>query len=294
MTGDVLLAHRADVFSQNGEDGVIDRLFQILGISCGICCEFGAWDGVHFSNTRRLILSGWTGIMIEPDEDKYQRLRETYRGVARVHCLNECVEPEGNTLAAIFARHRLGGLAAQMDLLSIDIDGLDYEIFRGLDLRPSVICVEVNAGHSPFDERMITREIAARNVGQPLAVFSRTAEEMGYGLICYTGNAFYVRRDVLRAGGLFSLTDGEAYIDFLHGLSIRQREWLWLVNRGVAPPYYAFGNPLLARAPLGITRTRAAMLVLEGGVRFSPVTRIVTSLPQLAKRFAETVRRETG
>ena len=42
----------------------------------------------------------------------------------------------------------------EFDFVSIDVDGLDYQILKAFKKHlPKVICIEVNAGHSPlFDE----------------------------------------------------------------------------------------------------------------------------------------------
>jgi hypothetical protein len=48
-----LLDFNRNLFSQNGEDGVIERILNIVGQGGRTCCEFGASDGVHLSNTRR-------------------------------------------------------------------------------------------------------------------------------------------------------------------------------------------------------------------------------------------------
>jgi hypothetical protein len=37
-----------NVYSQNGEDGIIEQLFKELKINNPICCEFGASDGIFF------------------------------------------------------------------------------------------------------------------------------------------------------------------------------------------------------------------------------------------------------
>jgi hypothetical protein len=51
----MILDHRNNIFSQNGEDGVIEYILDKLNITSGTCCEFGAWDGKHLSNTFNLI-----------------------------------------------------------------------------------------------------------------------------------------------------------------------------------------------------------------------------------------------
>ena len=49
--------YKKNFFSQNGEDGVILELLKRLKLKKKIlwCCEFGAWDGIHGSNTFNLV-----------------------------------------------------------------------------------------------------------------------------------------------------------------------------------------------------------------------------------------------
>ena len=53
-------------FSQGGEDGVLLRLFEHIGVAHRYFVEFGAWDGRHLSNTANLRLNhGWSGLLME-------------------------------------------------------------------------------------------------------------------------------------------------------------------------------------------------------------------------------------
>ena len=56
-----------NVYSQNGEDGVINALLAIFRIRHGWVCEFGAWDGRYLSNTFNLVENGFSGVFIEGD-----------------------------------------------------------------------------------------------------------------------------------------------------------------------------------------------------------------------------------
>ena len=44
-----------NITSQNGEDGVIGKIFEIMPPLNKFCVEFGAWNGFHLSNTCSLI-----------------------------------------------------------------------------------------------------------------------------------------------------------------------------------------------------------------------------------------------
>ncbi|MCH8063598.1 MAG: hypothetical protein IH861_13975 [Chloroflexi bacterium] len=45
-----LADHKRTVTSQDGEDGIVEFIFDRLGVEKGLCVEFGAWDGKHLSN----------------------------------------------------------------------------------------------------------------------------------------------------------------------------------------------------------------------------------------------------
>ena len=61
----------ADITSQWGENGVIEKIFDLISVQNQFCVEFGAWDGVHLSNTRPLLVGGdWKGLLIEGDADR--------------------------------------------------------------------------------------------------------------------------------------------------------------------------------------------------------------------------------
>jgi hypothetical protein len=257
-----VLRFKKNVFSQNGEDGIVEALFQAITPRNRVCCEFGASDGVRFSNSRRLILDGWKGIMIEADLRSFQELTRTYASSPNVSCVNASVDGGANRLERILERSGLSASGPTIDFLSIDIDGLDYEILESLEVRPAVICIEVNGAQRPDTVERTPRDIAARNVGQSLTVMAQIAETKGYDLVCYTSNAFLVRRDLLPSSGLSVRTPAEAYTEYLCSLNQKNRDWLYLENRASVPPFHMFGNPNLTRRALRIGAARAFLLVL--------------------------------
>jgi hypothetical protein len=249
-----LLGHVRNKHSQFGEDGVIARIFDVVGTTTRVCCEFGAWDGYHLSNTRALIDEGWRAVLIEADPERCAAIEA--RREAGVVAIQAIVDDDRSSLDRLLAE---AGVTEELDFLSIDIDGADYYIFRSLRVRPRVICVEVPGGQPPVGPE-VPREIAMRDVGQPMSLFVEAARKLGYRLIGYTSNAFFLRNDV---SGFPEITPTEAYEQRLAILDRASRDWLWLTNQALVHPHYRFNNPYLERTRLGISRTDAVWLALR-------------------------------
>jgi len=91
-----LLQFRKNVTSQCGEDGIIAHIANTLQVANKFCVEFGAWDGVHYSNCFNLLTNNaWRGIMIEANAEKYGELVKTYRDRMNVTTVNRFVDFEG-------------------------------------------------------------------------------------------------------------------------------------------------------------------------------------------------------
>lgn len=137
-----LLHFGANVYSQRGDDGIVREVFRRLGVGRGFFVEFGAWDGVYLSNTRLLFENGWSGMFIEGDAKKSKQLKARYAGFQDVTCVHGFVYPSasGNskTLDDFCDHYDI----KQIDFLSIDIDGLDLNIFEGLRRRPTLVAIE--------------------------------------------------------------------------------------------------------------------------------------------------------
>ena len=121
-----LLDYARDQYSQNGGDGIIEHIFSVVGDGPGLCSEFGAWDGIHFSNSRALVERGWRVVMIEADESKFSELERNHAGEERVVCICSEVDYEENRLETLISEN---GSGDRLDFPSIDIDGLDTTSF---------------------------------------------------------------------------------------------------------------------------------------------------------------------
>jgi nitrogen regulatory protein PII-like uncharacterized protein len=255
-----LLDYARDEYSQSGDDGIIDRIFSVISDRPGLCCEFGAWDGIHLSNTRALVLRGWRGVMIEADPEKFAELQRNYAEDPKVICLRSMIDDGPNQLDDVLDG---AGVTDRLDFLSIDIDGLDYYVLGSLTSRPLCISVEVNGGHRPDTTELVPREVAAKNVGQPLGAFVRLAGERGYRLIGYSGNAFLLHEDAGAEEDLPTVDPVEAYVDCIGRLSQGEREWLHRANLGLEQSPHRFRNPYLSRRSLGIPAARAGRQLIS-------------------------------
>ena len=187
-----LLNFFGNIYSQRGQDGILQEIFRRLEISQGTFVEFGAWDGVYLSNSRLLFEKGWAGVFIEGDEHKFSTLKNNYQNYNDVILINRMVEIEGtNSLQSLLSQYS----NKNIDLLSIDIDGYDLEILASLEksnLRPTVIVIEGGSNFSPYLENKIPINIANNNIQQPLSVIISVAKNLGYIPVCFHQDLYLV------------------------------------------------------------------------------------------------------
>ena len=143
------------VYSHSGEDVIMEKMLDILGIKKGWVCEFGAWDGKYLSNTFRFVKNGWDAIMIEAEPQKYKDLLKTAAAHPNITPLNKMVD-YNNTENSLDNILKQTNIPIDFDILSIDIDSYDYHVWKSLELyRPKIVCIEINACVDPYNETHI-------------------------------------------------------------------------------------------------------------------------------------------
>src|ERR1700675_5033925 len=103
-----LIDYRSNIHSQFGEDGVIERVFAVVGETTRTCCEFGAWDGIHFSNTRALVERGWRGVFVEADPERFEELRDLYPTGCGHVTIQAAVDDQDATIGRLLADAAFG------------------------------------------------------------------------------------------------------------------------------------------------------------------------------------------
>lgn len=207
MTSNKINDYEFKIFSQFGDDGIIQYLIKNIAIENEIFIEFGVEDYLE-SNTRFLMMNNnWTGFVMDGSREAMSSLRK--QGWFWRYTL---------TNKAVFIdRENINGLLAEtgfsnIGLLHIDLDGNDYHILKELDLsklNPSFLIVEYNAVFGtkraitiPYDKTFVRNKAHYSNLyfGASLAALTHAASEKGYALVgCNLAgnNAYFVRKDLL-------------------------------------------------------------------------------------------------
>jgi hypothetical protein len=214
-----LADHEYRVFSQWGEDGIIQFLLRHIPVEQRTFVEFGVGDYTE-ANTRFLLVNNnWTGLVIDSGAENIERIRRSSSswgyGLRAVHSfitrdnINRLLEENG--------------MAGEIGLLSIDIDGNDYWVWRAIEVvRPVIVICEYN--HRFGSDAAVTipyNEKFERAQSYPLIYFGASlkalcilANRKGYAFVgCNSNgvNAFFVRRDRLPAS-IRELSPEEGYV----------------------------------------------------------------------------------
>ena len=217
-----LVDFKSDKHSQNGEDGIIAEIINRIGLVVNkdfYCVEFGAWDGIHLSNTFALVEShGASAVYIEGDSEKFRLLLETAIRHPSITPVESIVtgmptKPEKDELVTelftgVFDPSKLATLdqilektscPKDYDLLSIDIDSFDLEVWQAhIKFRPKIVVIEINSSITPGILQWHGGNYQGNSFSSTLSV----AKVKGYTLALHTGNMIFVRDDLASLLGI--------------------------------------------------------------------------------------------
>jgi len=202
------------VYSQNGEDGILLYLISQLGIPNGKFVEIGIGNGRQ-CNTANLSLNfGWTGLLIDGNKDQVISAREYYNNhdaissASSVKVVHSFVDIDN-----IMPLLKENMEDEDVDLLSIDIDGNDLWIWKAINtIRPKIVVMEYNASLGkeksisvPYDPTFyrFDKHKSGWYHGASLRALVKLGKEKSYSLIgCDSegANAFFVRDDLELSG----------------------------------------------------------------------------------------------
>ena len=194
---EILGKFKEDSFSQSGEDGIIREILKRISSQSHLnswCCEFGAWDGLHFSNTARLIKEdSYRAVLIEGDPARIKDLEFNFPQTEVIKVSSFVTTTGKTSLTNILEQSEI---PLDFDFLSIDIDGMDYWILKSLvNFRPKLICIEFNPS-IPNVVSFIQADDQNIKHGSSAKAIESLGRDMGYSVVAATErNLFLVRND---------------------------------------------------------------------------------------------------
>jgi len=208
------------IFSQWGEDGIIQYLVHNIEIKNKVFIEFGV-ENYEEANTKFLLMrDNWSGLVIDSSQKNIDSIKESElcwrydlkvkTGFITAENIDELIKEEN--------------IRGEVGLLSIDIDGNDYWVWEKIEVvQPIIVIVEYNsvfgknsAVSVPYDKSFERHKQHHSGLywGASLGAFVHLGEKKGYTFIGSNSagnNAFFVRKDLL--GNIKSMTLEEGYVE---------------------------------------------------------------------------------
>ena len=221
VDSDNLNDYELRVFSQSGEDGIIQYLIRNLDLPRKIFVEFGVQD-YRESNTRFLLVNNsWSGLVLDASAENVAEIKKD-----PIYWMYDIRAVEAFiTRDNINELLRENGVTGEIGLLSIDIDGNDFWVWQAIDvINPVIVVVEYNhrfgnqaAVTVPYraDFERTKAPASPLYFGASLPALCWLAERKGYAFVgCGSNavNAFFVRRDK-RPAHIRELAASEGYFE---------------------------------------------------------------------------------
>lgn len=187
--------HEKKIYSQNGEDGVLEYLCQQAGCSRKFYVEFGAHD-CRECNSRYLRSKGSTGLVMDGSHEN-----------SSINLHKEYI-----TLHNIIDLFKKYNVPREFDILSVDVDGIDFyllrKIFCSRQYDPLIVVVEYNRNIPASEgEKVVPLNdppigLKKHPNGMSIGAVQALGAKFGYSVV-YTNsngvNAYLVKKSVIPA-----------------------------------------------------------------------------------------------
>jgi hypothetical protein len=186
--------YRKKIFSEYSQDGVIEKIFEIIGTTNKFFVEFGS-NGTDngMGNTPYLRKKGFDGLLMDGSETPYDiKTDKTYE-----------VKIEMVTASNINNLFNKYNVPSDFDFLSIDIDGQDFHVWNKLEnYNPRVVSIEMNIHMIPGIDLVLKRNDnyiwdASHLTGASITSLKKLGIKKGYSMVCICcSDAIFVRNDL--------------------------------------------------------------------------------------------------
>lgn len=232
-------------FSQNGEDGLLLYLFSLVGTTNKRAVEICAGDGVECNIANLVVNHGWEGLMFDGDKESILRGKEFFAGCQDTFSKIPTMVSAWITIDNVNSLVADQGFTGEIDLLSLDMDGVEYWIWKALTaVAPRVVILEFNPAWGPDlsvsipykSDFQIDYSKQPYYCGASLAAWVKLSRQKGYRLIGTQRlgfNAIFLRSDVGT-----ELFPEVSTIECFHG-NQQLRKWHpgWVPSAGERPEW---------------------------------------------------------
>jgi len=205
------------IFSQFGDDGIIQFIVNKLKISNKFFVEFGV-ENFREANTRFLLQNdNWGGLVMDCSEDHVNEIQnQWYFWRHSLEARSEFVTRENiNNIL------RQAGVSEDIGLMHIDIDGNDYWVWEAItEIHPVIVIMEYNSLYgaerritTPYEEDFdrYRYHYSGLFFGASLAALIEQGSRKGYAFVgCNSAgnNAYFIRVDQIADLPVKSLSEG--------------------------------------------------------------------------------------
>ncbi|HLX41732.1 MAG TPA: hypothetical protein VKR42_14455 [Ktedonobacteraceae bacterium] len=197
-------------FSQNGEDGILLYIFALIGTTNKKCVEICGGDGLECNTANLVINHGWRGLLFDGNKKLVEKGRRFYARCPDTWLWPPKLVHAWITTDNVNALIEEQGFSGEIDLLSLDMDGVDYWVWQAIEcIKPRVVVLEYNnllgpdasltVPCKPDFQTPTENEPLMNYYGASLPAFAKLAKQKGYRLVgCeqYGFNAFFVRSGI--------------------------------------------------------------------------------------------------
>lgn len=230
------------IYSQNGEDGIIDYIFSQIETTNKFSVEFGVGDGFESNTAYLLEKKNWTGLMMDYGSDNKihvsnvvkkawknknlglkKNIQNDIRFAKKILSRNKRTKSfqfdiknervTAENIQNLFAKYNV---PTDFDLLSIDIDFNDYWVWKSIvDYFPRVVIIEYNSSIPSNESKVVPYDPdsiwdGTNYFGASLLALNNLAIQKGYTLVgCDSNgiNAFFCKTELLSDYSLNSIDE---------------------------------------------------------------------------------------
>jgi len=191
------------IYSQNDEDGILHLMFSIV-VAEGLAVEIGCGNGLENNTTNLIVNHGWHALLIDANESNVDTARRFFSV-----CRDTAIFPpivRHQTVTSDNVNEVVAGFEGEIDLLSLDIDSVDYWVLRELSVvNPRAVVAETPTIWGPEFARTVPNDPRWNHAANPdfygasLGAFDKLLRTRGYrfvGTSKYGTNSFFLRAGV--------------------------------------------------------------------------------------------------